>query len=462
MVVAPTMLEAGWQALEDSIIYYRGEPVGTVAACDPDTEALNYDQCFVRDFAICAIAFLLHGRTEIVRNFLTTVLTLQSQKKQLDCFKPSKGLMPASFKVVTTATEEVLKADFGEQAIAKVAPIDSVFWWLILLQAYTKTTNDLTLAHRSEFQQGIRLILDLCLSARFDLFPTMLVPDGSFAIDRRMGVYGYPLDIQALFFAALGSARELLVASDENQEYINIVNYQRSNLTYHVRQYYWLDLDRLKQIYRYKSEEFGETAVNQFNIQASTIPQWLEGWLANDGGYFLGNVGSGRMDCRWFTQGNLVSIFTSLANQEQSEAIFRQLECSWDDLVGSMPLKICFPALEGRDWELITGSDPKNTAWSYHNGGSWPFLLVFLAAAAQKTGKPEIGNRAVEIAAQCLQQDDWLEYYDGRHGRLLGKEARKFQTWTIAGFLAAYELLLDPEKLKIICFDDTAKKDEYI
>ncbi|MBE9192973.1 hypothetical protein IQ230_21990 [Gloeocapsopsis crepidinum LEGE 06123] len=36
--------------LEKSIIYYQGRPIGTVAAQDQEVEALNYDQCFIRDF----------------------------------------------------------------------------------------------------------------------------------------------------------------------------------------------------------------------------------------------------------------------------------------------------------------------------------------------------------------------------------------------------------------------------
>lgn len=111
-------------ALEASIIYYRGRPVETVAACDPKVEALNYDQCFVRDFVVSAIAFLIDGKAEIVRNFLIETLALQSREKQMDCFKPGQGLMPASFKVKSKDTEECLTADFGEQAIGRVTPVD--------------------------------------------------------------------------------------------------------------------------------------------------------------------------------------------------------------------------------------------------------------------------------------------------------------------------------------------------
>ncbi len=44
------IITEAWQALEKSIIYMDGKPVGTVAAHDPELDALNYDQCFVRDF----------------------------------------------------------------------------------------------------------------------------------------------------------------------------------------------------------------------------------------------------------------------------------------------------------------------------------------------------------------------------------------------------------------------------
>jgi hypothetical protein len=55
--------------LEKSIIYYHGRPIGTVAAINPGLSVLNYDQCFVRDFVLSALAFLTNNQPEIVRNF---------------------------------------------------------------------------------------------------------------------------------------------------------------------------------------------------------------------------------------------------------------------------------------------------------------------------------------------------------------------------------------------------------
>lgn len=362
-------LEIAWQVMEQSIIYHHGRPIGTVASLDSSLPALNYHQCFTRDFFVSAIAFLLNGQSEIVRNFLTETLALQSRDKQMDCFKAGKGLMPASFEVIFQDEKEWLEADFGEKAIARVAPVDSGLWWLYLLRIYVKATGDYAFANQPEVQQGIRLILDLLLSVHFEMMPTMLVPDGSFMIDRRMGVYGHPLDIQALFYAALRSSQELPQPITSEDLYLTAVEKRVGHLLYHIRTYYWLDLNQINTIHRFNVEEFGENAINKFNIYPDTIPEWLPDWLIENDGYFAGNLGPGRIDYRFFSQGNLLAVLTGLADDDQSTAIANQIHRRWHDLVGQMPIKACFPALMGQEWRTLTGSDPKNSPWSYHNGG---------------------------------------------------------------------------------------------
>lgn len=74
----------------------------------------------------------------------------------------------------------------------------------------------------------------------------------------------------------------------------------------------------------------------------------------------------------------------------------------WQDLIGYMPVKICFPALEGLEWRIVTGCDSKNSAWSDHNGGNWAVLLWFFAAATQKTDRTELAQAAIAIAERRL------------------------------------------------------------
>jgi hypothetical protein len=65
-----------------------------------------------------------------------------------------------------------------------------------LLRAYGKCSGDLSVQERIDVQTGIKMILKLCLADGFDMFPTLLVTDGSCMIDRRMGIHGHPLEIQ--------------------------------------------------------------------------------------------------------------------------------------------------------------------------------------------------------------------------------------------------------------------------
>lgn len=380
----------------------------------------------------------------------------------MDCHSPGQGLMPASFKVRTVprdgdddATEDILDPDFGEAAIGRVAPVDSGLWWIILLRAYGKFTGDLSVQERTDVQTGIKMILKLCLADGFDMFPTLLVTDGSCMIDRRMGIHGHPLEIQALFYSALRCAREMLTPEDGSADLIRALNNRLIALSFHIREYYWVDMKKLNEIYRYKTEEYSYDAVNKFNIYPDQISTWLVEWMPDRGGYFIGNLQPAHMDFRFFSLGNLWSIVCNLATAEQSDAVLDLIGAKWNDLVADMPLKICYPALEGQEWQIITGSDPKNTPWSYHNGGSWPTLLWQLTVACIKMNRPELARKAVAVAEKRLSRDRWPEYYDTKRARFIGKQARLYQTWSIAGYLVSKILLRNPEFAKILtCEED--------
>ncbi|GAU11428.1 hypothetical protein TSUD_344190 [Trifolium subterraneum] len=448
-----------WKLLQKALVTYCDTPVGTVAANDDSGSPLNYDQVFIRDFVPSALAFLLKGEHEIVKNFLLHTLQLQSWEKTVDCYSPGQGLMPASFKVKTMVfddkkTGEVLDPDFGESAIGRVAPVDSGLWWIILLRAYGKLTGDYTLQEKLEVQTGLQMIINLCLSDGFDMFPSLLVTDGSCMIDRRMGIHGHPLEIQALFYSALRSAREMVVMNDESKNLVGEINNRLSALSFHIREYYWLDMRKVNEIYRYKTEEYSLDATNKFNIYPEQIPMWLMDWIPEEGGFLIGNLQPAHMDFRFFMLGNLWSIVTSLGTPKQNKSVLNLIESKWDDLVGDMPLKICYPALEAEEWRLITGSDPKNTPWSYHNGGSWPTLLWQFTLACIKMGRTNLAEKAVGMCEKRLPIDSWPEYYDTKTGRFIGKQARLFQTWTLAGFLASKMLLKNPEIATLLCWDE--------
>ena len=434
-------LHSALELLNDSIIHYRGEPVGTSAACDPQPVAANYTECFVRDFVPSALVFLMRGQPAIVQNFLTTVMQLRGQQPILEGHGRSRGLMPASFKVVTDDGKERLEADFGERAIGRVIPVDSAMWWMFLLRAYVATTGDWDYVKREDVQACMREILELYLRDRFESAPTLLVPDGSFMIDRRMGVYGYPLEIQALFYGMLLSARQLLSCSSSETTMLSNLDIRIRSLHSYVHRHYWVDRERLNEIHRFKAEEFGIDATNVLNVYPESIPDWMDGWLDMHSGYLVGNQGPGRVDFRFFTEGNLLAILFDLANPQESQEIMSLFELHWEELIGEMPLKIVYPALAGKEWVLLTGSDPKNVAWSYHNGGNWPVLIWPFVGAAVRTGRSDMAERALALLTERIEADKWPEYYDGKRGGLIGRRANFFQIWSATGYILAREIL---------------------
>ena len=81
-------------------------------------------------------------------------------------------------------------------------------------------------------------------------------------------------------------------------------------------------------------------------------------------------------------------------------------------------------------------------------------LLWLLTAACIKTGRPQIARRAIELAETRLIKDNWPEYYDGKLGRFVGKQARKCQTWSVAGYLVAKMMLEDPSHLGTVALEE--------
>lgn len=131
--------------------------------------------------------------------------------------------------------------------------------------------------------QHMEHILRLCLKGSFEVLPTLLVPDGSFMIDRRMGVYGHPLEIQTLFYAALCIADELFAPNDRIRPLLQQAAQRRQRLRDYVRSHYWLYNNRLGQIRCFATEVFGRRNGNPLNIFPESIPRWVESWLPEHG-----------------------------------------------------------------------------------------------------------------------------------------------------------------------------------
>jgi hypothetical protein len=55
---------------------------------------------------------------------------------------------------------------------------------------------------------------------------------------------------------------------------------------------------------------------NVLNVYPESIPDWMDGWLDAQAGYLAGNQGPGRVDFRFFSQGNLFAFTDTAAGLE--------------------------------------------------------------------------------------------------------------------------------------------------
>ncbi|MBD2103698.1 glycoside hydrolase 100 family protein [Leptolyngbya sp. FACHB-261] len=468
---------------KQALVEIQGQPVGTLAAiprsirrgldADISEPDLNYTEIFIRDNIPTMIYFLLDGRGDIVRNFLNQMLKLQSTKDE------TAGIFPTSF----FEENGRIVADYGQRAIGRVSSVDATLWWPILAHIYVQHTDDQEWAVSEPVQRGISRFLNLILHPQFHDVPTLRVPDGAFMIDRPLDVWGAPLEIQVLLYGALLSSAGLirkalsargLVSMPGNRlaylrqpqgEDARMIDRFRRTLAWlrrlrrYLLTYYWVNATTVQVLRRHPTEQYGDLIANEYNINANTVPVWLQTWLGRDGGYLLGNLRTGRPDFRFFTLGNCLGAIFGLLGRTQRHALFRLIYQNRDELMAQLPMRICHPPLDGVDWENQTGFDQKNVAWSYHNGGHWPCLLWFLVLAVVRNQQEcqdslegsknrefhEVMMMTLEdsykVLLKRLPKQNWPEYFDGPTGLWIGLQARSYQTWTITGLLLTQRLL---------------------
>jgi len=131
---------------ERTLVRVRGELVGSVAALEhPNkSDAANYGEVFLRDNVPVMLYLLVQGRFEIVRNFLTVCLDLQSSTYQ------TRGVFPTSF----VEQNGVLIADYGQRSIGRISSVDASLWWPVLCWLYVQHSRDVEFGASQKVQRG--------------------------------------------------------------------------------------------------------------------------------------------------------------------------------------------------------------------------------------------------------------------------------------------------------------------
>jgi hypothetical protein len=452
---------------ERTLVRVKGELVGSVAALEHPrrSDAANYGEVFLRDNVPVMLYLLLQGRTEIVRNFLSTCLDLQSSAYQ------TRGVFPTSF------VEEggQLLADYGQRSIGRITSVDASLWWPVLCWLYVKRSGDVEFGTSQRVQRGVQLLLDLVLHPTFEGTPVLFVPDCAFMIDRPMDVWGAPLEVEVLLYGCLRSCCQLMeLAQGQSrsrllEQRLILTTQWLHDLRRFLLKHYWVTSKTMQVLRRRPTEQYGDQQhENEFNVQPQVIPPWLQDWLENRGGYLIGNMRTGRPDFRFYSLGNALACMFGILTAPQQRALFRLVLHNRQHLMAQMPMRICHPPMDLEEWADKTGSDPKNWPWSYHNGGHWPSLLWYMAGAVliheQSNPRADVllMGQVRAMLDECywsqlnqLPRQQWAEYFDGPTGTWVGQQARTYQTWTIVGFLLLHHFLrVEPKDAVLLALGD--------
>jgi beta-fructofuranosidase len=460
------VIEKAKAEFERTLVKARGELVGSVAALEHPRRqaALNYGEVFLRDNVPVMLYLLLQGRFAIVRHFLSVCLDLQSSSYQ------TRGVFPTSF----IEENGKLIADYGQRSIGRITSVDASLWWPVLCWLYVRHSRDWDFGSSQKVQRGVQLLLDLVLHPTFEGTPVLFVPDCAFMIDRPMDVWGAPLEVEVLLYGCLKSCCHLMELARSNStsrlldQRLVLTRQWIHDLRSFLLKHYWVTSKTMQVLRRRPTEQYGEQQhQNEFNVQPQVIPDWLQDWLENRGGYLIGNMRTGRPDFRFYSLGNSLACLFGLLTAPQQRALFRLVLHNRSDLMAQMPMRICHPPMDATEWANKTGSDPKNWPWSYHNGGHWPSLLWFLGGAVllheQLYPRADVllMGQTKAMLEECywsqlnqLPRQQWAEYFDGPTGTWVGQQARTYQTWTIVGFLLHHHLQrVKPSDVRVLHID---------
>jgi len=149
--------------------------------------------------------------------------------------------------------------------------------------------------------------------------------------------------------------------------------------------------------------------------------------------YYLPYLGF-RAAGEWFDSlGNLLAILAGVADAPRSEAIFDLIARHSLD---SCPMRSLTPVVRpgDSDWRDYYGE--LNLPHQYHNGGIWPFIGGFYAAALVKASRQAEAETALRLLAELNQRGQFNEWHHGETAEPMGV---RDQAWSAGMYLFARE-----------------------
>ena len=368
------------------LLLHNLAPAGMLAATPgPEASERGYLAVFGRDAAVCAIGMALSGDATLEREASTGLVTLAR-------YQARNGQIP-KFVDVNRA-----EADFWY-----LGCIDATLWWLIAVAWLDRHDPDYRLRQTLAANVEKAIVWLECQEhQRFFLLQQNEASDWADIMPRS----GFVLYTNALWYLVkqqYGLPRETETRRNFNQMFhpfsARTAEYRRARLLTH----YMRNRARHRDLY-----------LSFVNFS------------------FFGDEGD--------TFGNVLAVLCGLTDDAGAHRTLQGLMHAEVDAV--YPVRVvCDPILEeDMLWRPYMSRHRQNYAWQYHNGGIWPFVGGFFAAALAQTGLREHAAEALAKLAQVNSLGDWA-FTEWLHGRTYELCGMRGQSWNAAAFLIARHAL---------------------
>lgn len=361
-------------------------PSGMLAATPgPEASARGYLAVFGRDAAVCAIGMALAGDATLEREAPTGLVTLAR-------YQARNGQIP-KFVDVNRA-----EADFWY-----LGCIDATLWWLIAVAWLDRHDPGYRLRHTlgANVEKAI-VWLECQEHQRFFLLQQNEASDWADIMPRS----GFVLYTNALWY--LVKQQYGLPRAGETRRNFNQLFHPFSARTAEYRR------ARLLTHYVRNRARHRDLYLSFVNFS------------------FFGDEGD--------TFGNVLAVLCGLADDAGAHRTLQGLMHAEVD--APYPARaVCDPILEEDTlWRPYMSRHRQNYAWQYHNGGIWPFVGAFFAAALAQTGLRDHAANALSKLAEVNALGGWA-FTEWLHGRTYELCGMRGQSWNAAAFLIARHAL---------------------
>lgn len=379
------MVDVGYdQAL--SLLISSSNKYGFLASVKKTNKG-NYNRLWARDSMICGLAGIMSGDERLIKIMKKSLLTLMK-------FQHEQGEIPSNIDPIKK------HISFGGSS----GRVDAQLWFLIGFGQYVKKTKDVSFAKKyfPKFHKTIHLVRIY----EFNHKNLIYIPQSGDWADEYLQE-GYVLYDQLLYLQAF---KEFLYLQKLLRKTFTKTKEKVERIEEAIRVNFWL---------------------KKTNIKEAFNPRVYEKSLEKQKEYFLPFFHTNKYGSYFDLFGNSLALLLDVASSSQRNAIIRHAN-QFDIPPAFSPVITKKHHL----WKQLINNYSvtfRNNPHEYHNGGIWPMVAGFYAAATKDSALYE---KMQELNAK----NNW-EFNEVYHGKTKKPIGVPHQAWSAAGAIIAYNAI---------------------